>query len=160
MEDKRNDVLVVDDGAVRVGINNQFGDEIGVFYFYPTDIGIIKRFNEVADKFKDVVKPLENVSIGADGKAQDDADVKALTEAENNLFELCNYLFGGDFAKAFFGKMNPFSPVNGKFYAEIALDVVSKYISDKFDAETKKITARVEKYTHGVRTGKHKDGKK
>ena len=35
--------ITVDDGSVRVPIKNLYGDEIGVFYFRPTDLGIIDR---------------------------------------------------------------------------------------------------------------------
>ena len=63
-------------------------------------------------------------------------------------------------SEAFFGKMHPFSPVNGRFYCENALDAVGKYISSQFDREVTKINNRVNRYTHGYRTGKHKDGKK
>ena len=151
--------LVVDDGSVRVPVKNTFGDEIGVFYFRPTDIGILKRFEEVSNKFDDVVEPLRTVNINPDGTGESNTDVEALREAEKRLYELCDYLFGGNLSEAFFGKMNPFSPVNGSFYCENALNMVAKYISSKFGKETQKITSRVEKYTHGVRTGKHKDGR-
>ena len=56
--------------------------------------------------------------------------------------------------------MNPFSPVRGRFYCEYALDAVGQFIGKQFDEEIKAINTRVEKYTHGYRTGKHKDGKK
>lgn len=152
--------IVVDDGAVRVPIKNLLGEEIGVFYFNPTDISIVKRFNEVAAKFNTVTEPLTNANINPDGTGVSEMDTQALEEAEKRLYELVNYLFGGDMAGAFFGKMNPFSPVKGKFYAENALNAVSNYISAQFEEETKQINQRVDKYVHGYRTGKHKDGKK
>ena len=46
--------IVIDDGSRRVPINNKFGEEIGVFYFRPTDIGMIDRYNKMAEKFPDV----------------------------------------------------------------------------------------------------------
>ena len=69
-------------------------------------------------------------------------------------------LFGGNMSEAFFGKMHPFSPINGHFYCENALSAVGAYISRQFDREVKKVNSRVERYTHGYRTGKHKGGKK
>ena len=41
--------ITVDDGFQRIPITNKYGDEIGVFYFNPTDIGIIERYNSLAD---------------------------------------------------------------------------------------------------------------
>ena len=47
----QNTGIVVDDGSVKESIKNKHGDEIGVFYFRPTDIGIIDRYNKVAGDF-------------------------------------------------------------------------------------------------------------
>ncbi len=154
--------IVVDDGSVEVPIRNRQGDTIGVFYFRPSDIGIIERYNKVVGDFDKVTEPLESVNIAPDGTAaeKDAAEQAALKEAESRLYEACNYLFGGNFAEAFFGKMHPFSPINGHFYCENALTAVGKYISAQFEREVKKVNTRVERYTHGYRTGKHKGGKK
>lgn len=152
--------IVVDDGAERVPIRNTLGEEIGVFYFNPTDVGIVKRFKEVANQFGTVAEPLANIDINPDGTTNGENESEALEKAEAKMFELVNYLFGGDCASAFFGKMNPFSPVNGKFYAENVLNAVAQYVSKKMEVETERINTRVDKYTHGYRTGKHKDGRK
>lgn len=149
--------ISVDDGTVRVPVKNKQGEEIGVFYFRPTDINIIKRYNEVIDKFDNIVAPLENVGISSDGTAQDmndQAAIEALKDAETRLFEATDYLFGGNMSEAFFGKMNPFSPVNGHFYCESAINAVGSFINTQFDRETKKISSRVSRYT------KRKGGRK
>ena len=152
--------IVVDDGSVAVPIKNTLGDVIGQFRFRPTDFNIVKRFNEVSEKFGDVVKPLMDANIDNSGEGEDEESMRLLDEAEKNLFDLVDYLFDGNAAEAFFGKMHAFSPVDGKFYCENVLTAVGNFISAKFDAEINQISARVDKYTHGYRTGKHKDGKK
>lgn len=142
--------IVIDDGAVRVPIKNKQGEEIGVFTFHPTDVNIVKRYNEIVDKFDEITAPLENVSIAPDGTAADTNDAAAataLSEAEKRLFEAVDYLFDGNMSEAFFGKMNPFSPVNGYFYCESAINAVGKLINSKFDQETKRIENRVNRYT-------------
>lgn len=159
---KQNLNIVVDDGSVRVPVKNNHGDEIGVFYFRPGDIGIIDRYNRVAKDFDKITEPLENVNINPDGTADENNEKEwtALQEATNRLYDACNYLFDGNFAEAFFGSMHPFSPVKGHFYCENAIDAVGKYISSQFDREVTDVNNRVNRYTHGYRTGKHKDGKK
>ncbi|MBQ7931332.1 MAG: hypothetical protein IJ334_10010, partial [Clostridia bacterium] len=116
--------IVIDDGSQRIPIENMNGDEIGVFYFHPTDVGIIQRYNEMMSKFDEIVAPLEEIDINADGTADanDEAAAKALKEAEKRLYEACDYIFGGNMSEAFFGKMHPFSPVGGLFYCESALN--------------------------------------
>jgi len=154
--------IVVDDGSVRESIRNKHGEEIGVFYFRPTDVGIIDRYNKIAADFEKITAPLENVNINPDGTVdeKDEAERAAMQEATKRLYDACNFLFDGNFAEAFFGSMHPFSPVNGRFYCENALDAVGKYISRQFDREVAKVNNRVSRYTHGYKTGKHKDGKK
>lgn len=160
----KTDLIVVDDGGVKVPVQNKVGEEVGVFYFHPGDIGIVERYNKVAADFDKITAPLESVNINPDGTADEgnEDDWKALSEAEERLYEACNFLFGGDFAGAFFGSMHPFSPVNGYFYCENALEAVGKYISRQFDREVDKVSKRVNKYTHGyqARTGKHRNGKR
>ncbi|MDO4381287.1 MAG: hypothetical protein Q4D20_10485 [Clostridia bacterium] len=155
-------VIIVDDGLVNVPIRNKAGEEIGVFSFRPTDMGIIDRFNEMTANFEEIIKPLEDIDINPDGTAdeKEEAQFVALKEAERKLYEVCDKVFGGNMSEAFFGKMHPFSIVNGKFYCENALEGVGNYISRRFDREVKKVNNRVDRYTHGYRTGKHKGGKR
>lgn len=143
--------LVVDDGTRRIPIKNTMGDEVGVFYFRPTDIGILKRYREVSETFAEVVKPLESVNITSDGTSTDDDGNEALEKAKGLLYEKIDYLFDSKCSEAFFGSMNPFSPVNGNFYCENVLNAVAGFISKQFDTEVKKINKRVGKYTDQYR---------
>lgn len=154
--------IVVDDGSVKVPILNKHNEEIGVFYFRPTDTGMIDRFNKLASTFDNIVAPLENLSINADGSVDEKnaAEMAAMQEATQRLYSACDELFEGNFSEAFFGKLHPFSIVNGVFYCESALDAVGKFISRQYDREIKKMNNRLNRYTHGYRTGKHKDGRK
>lgn len=152
--------IVVDDGSITVPIRNTQGEMIGHFRFRPTDFNIVKRYNEIAQKFGEVIQPLIDANIDANGEGEDEESVKILDKAETELFKLVDYMFDGNMAEAFFGKMHAFSPVDGHFYCENALAAVGQFISQRFDEETKQISDRVDKYTHGYRTGKHKNGKK
>lgn len=159
-EIKKVEELVVDDGSITVPIKNTIGEAVGEFKFRPADFNIVNRYNEISEKFADVIKPLAEANITANGEGADESSIKILNEVEENLFDLVDYLFDGNAAEAFFGKMHAFSPVDGKFYCENVLNAVGEFISRKFDAEIKKMNARIDKYTHGYKTGKHKDGKK
>ena len=83
--------IVVDDGSVRESIRNRHGDEIGVFYFRPTDVGMVDRYNKMAADFDKITAPLENVNINPDGTVDEknEAEMNAMREAEKNLFEAC-----------------------------------------------------------------------
>ena len=158
VEFQQEEVIVVNDGRRRVRIQNQLGEDIGVFLFNPTDLNIVNRYNEVADQFKDVVAPLNNASITADGDAADEDSISILNTAENKMIELLDYVINGDSRSAFFGKVQVFSPTDGSFYCESVLNALGQYISMNFDKEISAINSRVEKHTHGYRTGKHRKG--
>lgn len=147
MADIKPMAITIDDGSVRVPINNLSGEELGVFYFRPTDVGIIERYNSMLDKIDAITEPLAGVDITAEGEAKDEAEMAALKEAERRLYEVLNTMFGGNMAEAFFGKMHPFSPVGGSFYCERAIEAVGEFISRQFDIEAKKMSQKVKKYT-------------
>lgn len=144
-----NFAITVDDGARRVPILNMDGEEIGAFRFHPTDIGIIERYNRMAEQFDAITEPLEGLNL--DG--EDSADLTspsvtaALGEAQGRLYEAVNRLFASDgAAEAFFGTMHPFSPVNGEFYATQVLQKVGAFIGEQFDTETKAMSKKARKY--------------
>ena len=149
MNENLNMVITVDDGSRRVPIQNMSGEEIGAFTFHPTDIGIIQRYNALAESFDDITAPLEGVAA-ADGEGVDISDprcAEALTEAGRRLYEAVDKLLGCEgAAEAFFGRMNPFSPVGGEFYCTQVLNAVGAYISRAFDAETAKFSDKAKKY--------------
>lgn len=141
--------IVVDDGKKRVPIKNQFGEELGVFYFRPTDLGIIDRYEKAAAKFAAVASELEQTAIAPDGSASaDDPEIFAsLDRAREKLFGLVDEIFDGNAAEAFFGKVNPFSPINGHFYCEIMIENLGKFINAQFADEIDKTSKRLSKYT-------------
>lgn len=149
MANNMNFAITVDDGSRRVPILNTDGEEIGAFRFHPTDIGIIERFNRMAEQFDAIAEPLEGLSVPEGGEMEltDPKLVEALTEAESRLNAAVNKLFGSDdAAAAFFGKMHPFSPVNGEFYATQVLEKVGAFIGAQFDTETKAMSKKARKY--------------
>ena len=142
--------ITVDDGYQRIPINNKYGDEIGVFYFNPTDIGIIERYNKLADTFDAITEPLQGVQVDENDTSEESEakSLAAMDEAKNRLYAAVDELFGGNAAEAFFGKVHPFSPVDGNFYCENVLKTVGQFIGKQFDVETKKMSARVQQYTN------------
>ena len=136
--------IVVDDGSRRVPILNTRGEEIGAFTFRPTDIGIIQRYNELVARFDEIVGPLQ-AAAGAD-----EAGVaEALEQAGARLSDAVNALFGSEgAAEAFFGRMNPFSPVGGEFYCQQVLRSVGDYIGHAFDRETAEFSEKAKAYAN------------
>ena len=151
--------IVVDDGSRRVPIQNKDGVEIGAFTFHPTDLGIIKRYNDLTDRADAIFEPLAQMSAELGDKDVDISDpryAQALDEAGKRLYEAVNALFGSDdAAQAFFGRMDPFSPVGGAFYCAQVLDAVGAFIGAQFEQETARFSENAKKYANrATRRGK------
>lgn len=139
--------LVVDDRKISVPVVNGSGEQIGVFAFDPTDISMVTRYDEVSDKFAQALQGIEK-SGGLD----------ALNEAGDKIIEFLDYVTGGNSREAFFSKIHPLSPQNGRFYCEQVFEVIGAFIRQSFEAEGAMIGKRVSDHTHGYRTGKHAKG--
>ena len=66
MENTKN-ILAIDDGLEEIKIQNRFGHELGVFYFRPTDTGIIDRYNEALTMLEKAVAPLHREKYTYEG---------------------------------------------------------------------------------------------
>ena len=139
--------LVVDDRKISVPVVNRSGEQIGVFSFDPLDIGMVERYNEVSEKF---TQALQNIQTGG--------GLDALNEAGDKIIEFLDYVTGGNSREAFFSKIHPLSPQNGRFYCEQVFEVIGAFIRQSFEAEGAMIGKRVSDHTHGYRTGKHAKG--
>jgi len=146
-----NMAITVDDGSRRVPIMNTRGEEIGAFTFHPTDIGIVGRYNAMVERFDRVTEPLQALA-GEDGEAlalEDPRYAAAIDEATRRVVAEVDALFGSDdAAQGFFGRMNPFSPVDGVFYCAKVLEAVGTYIGQAFDQETARFSERAKGYTN------------
>lgn len=136
--------LIVDDGSRRYEIKNTLGEVVGEFTLTPTDLGIYERYAQMQEEIEDIVKPMESVG--------DDPDMATFTgateETKERLFAAINRMFGGDVAGKLFGKLHPFTPVNGRFYFDRVLEVVGAQINAVFESEAVKFGEHVEKYTN------------
>ena len=152
------DVIVVDDGYKLITVKNSLGEVVGKFRFNPTDINIVNRYREISDQFQDVLKPLKDAEITAEGEAGDEQSVDLVNEAEKKMIELMDYMLNCDSREAFFSKTHLFTPTDGNFYCQNVFESIGQFISMKFDSEIKKMHSNIDKHTHGYRTGKHRKG--
>lgn len=149
MADENSLRIVIDDGFKKIPIENMHGEQIGTFYFNPTDVGIIDRYNRLAKEFGEITEPMgRNAPEDATDEEKLDFDVRMKKESTERLFAACNDLFGGDFASAFFGTTDPWSPVDGMFYCEKAITLIGDFISQQFDEQVEKMNERVNKYAN------------
>ena len=155
--------LNIDDGLEKIVISNRYGDELGVFYFRPTDTSIIDRYNESLTRLDTALEPIVNNTEAAqiaDTEEAARAIREAMKEARARLCAVFDYLFDANVSEAFFSRVDPFTLSGGRFYCENVLEAIGNFISERIGVEVKHMNKRVAQYTHGYRTGKHKNGKK
>ena len=139
--------IVIQDRRISVPVRNQLGEQIGVFRFDPTDVNIVKRYNEASEKFAEILN-------GIDGE-----DANAFDEAGEKIIEFLDYVLGGNSREAFFAQTHPLSPQDGRFYCEQVFEMIGNFIVQKFEAESGMLNKRISTQTHGYRSGKHKKGR-
>lgn len=138
--------IQVDDGRIYVPIRNTHGEEIGAFYFNPADMGIISRYHTLMEELPKVI---EKIEIDTDTMQ---STGESIEQVEEKVYKLINtFLASEDAATAFFGKVSPLALCNGKLYLENVLNAVGVFIDKQFDVQTKKFSAKVSKYTKGLK---------
>ncbi len=131
-------IIKISTGAKRYELQDADGEVIGKFKFNPSDVGIIERYEKVADWFN-------AIEIGEEFGLPEAIDLS------NGIKEQFDYLFGYPVSTGLFTKCNPLSPTeNGDFFFEVVVDalvsVVSKETDMRMDKKIKRIQKAVAKY--------------
>ena len=87
---------IIDDGTIEVKLENKFGKQICAVHIRPADISIIDRLNSLMDDFSDIVEPLKECDINADGTAKFESQWAAIKQVEAALIERINTVFDMD----------------------------------------------------------------
>lgn len=138
---------IIDDGTREYTLKNQFGQTVCTLHFRPNDLSLYDRYNATKNEFADIIKPLAEIDINADGTAGADEGMAVLKKAETLLRDALKKLLDSDDADAAFEKRNPFSSVGGRFFCEIVIDAIGQMIEKAFAEEAEASAKRVAKYT-------------
>lgn len=139
--------LGIEDGTECIKLRNAFGEEIGSFTFRPSDTAIVDRYEKIQKDLNRITEPLEKA---AGGNGNDEEYFKALRDAKKRLYKALDYLFDAPVSSECFKHMDPFSPVKGRFYCEIVIETLGRFIEERFGAETKAVNDHIRKYTSGI----------
>lgn len=134
--------IVVDRGLEEFEIVDKNDKLLGKFEMNPGDLEMIKRYEEVAEKFN---------HIGDDIDENESTEV-ILAKAEARVYELIDYLFNAEISNSFFSITSPFTPLkSGEYYIENVLNAIGKLIEDESGKRFKKVQAKMNKYTEKYR---------
>ena len=144
-------VFTVDDGTREVTLVNTFGKVICRIHFRTGEIAIMDRFNALTHDLPEMLKPLQQVDIKADGTAADaDKGWAVIKKVEGMLKQRINALLDMDEADEIFKTRSPFSSVGGVFFVERVLDAIGDAITAQIKEETALSQARIAEYTDDV----------
>lgn len=144
-------VFAVDDGTREVTLVNTYGKVICRIHFRTGELAIMDRFNALTEDLPEIVKPLEHVSMNADGTADDNDDNWAVIKrVEGNLKQRINALLDTDEADEIFKTRSPFSSIGGVFFVEHVLKALGDAIVAQIEEESALSQARIAKYLDDV----------
>lgn len=130
--------LIIDSGLVTYDIKDKDGRSYGKFSFNPSDLGIVKRHEEVINSFSKMEIP----------EMKEDDFSKELKEIDNFISEKIDYLLGTNVSETFFNIMSPLSPLaNGQFFIESVLDAIGQAIKNETGERVKKVAGKIKKHT-------------
>lgn len=132
--------IIIEDGLKTYEIANKSGKIYGSFSFDPSDMGILKRYNEV-------VKVFEGMDFNF---LEDDItqNIEKYVEIENVVNEKIDYLFNSDVSSTIFSITSPLTIIpSGKLFLKSALEAIGQVIENETGERVKKMNNRVNKYT-------------
>ena len=92
MADKKN-IIVIDDGTRELVLKNQFNATICKLHIRTSDLSLMDRYNDLMNDLGDVVKPLSEVCIKADGTAEFETEWAVIKKVEADLTARLGKLF-------------------------------------------------------------------
>lgn len=129
------EILIIDDGVKDYVFKNNKGDIFAEFSFNPADTGIVERYKEIIDFFKEYNYDIEGDTF--DFIEKFNAEIK----------EKFAYMLGAN-ADGLFMKYTAMSIMgNGDFYAEVILDQVGQIIEKEMGVKFAEKKARIQKAT-------------
>ena len=146
MATNKNNVIVIDDGTREIRIENKYGEEICKVHIRAGDYSILDRYQTVMNDIPNILKPLYNTGIKADGTGEFEQDWKVIKEVETALLDRMAELFDSDDVRQIFKKRNPFSSVGGQFFAMIVLNGLGAEMARVVEEENKLSEKRMSKY--------------
>lgn len=145
-DSRKRNIIEIDDGTKEFSIVNKYGQDICKIHIRTSDMSILGRLRAMQDAIPDIVKDLENVDIGNDGKSDDMDAYNVIHTAEVRMAQELGKVFDTDEIMQIFEKRSMFSPMNGQFFVTLVLDALVKEIAASVQEETRKTNERIEKY--------------
>ena len=131
--------LEFNDGLKRLAIN---GDENRIITINPTDISIVKRYNEVIPQLDELSEKYKQIS--------QEKVVEAVSELDRKAREFIDYIIGAEVSVTVFGTANCLSYAGGQTIFENFLTAYMDYMTPAIKSEYDKSKNNIQKYTNQI----------
>lgn len=132
--------LEFDDGLKHLAIN---GDENRIITINPTDIAVIKRYNEVIPQLDELSEKYKEIP--------QEKTVEIISELDKKAREFIDYIIGSSVSETVFGTANCLSYAGGQTIFENFLTAYMNYMTPAIKSEYEKSKKRIEKYTKHIK---------
>lgn len=132
--------LEFNDGLKRLSIN---GNENRIITINPTDIAVIKRYNEVIPQLDELSEKYKEVP--------QEKTVEIISELDKKAREIIDYIIGFPVAETVFGTANCLSYAGGQTIFENFLTAYMEYMKPEIKAEYERSKKRIKKYTNQLK---------
>ncbi len=117
------------------------GNVLTTISFNPSDINIVRRYEEVMRSLTELKFKFRNRTAKTDL-------AKLLDEVDAITYEKVDYLLNAKVSDKIFSVMGPFSPLeSGKFYVEVVLNAIGQIIKTENEKHSKQVEAAINKHT-------------
>ena len=136
-----SNTIKIDSNVKNYDFVDSDGNVLVTISFNPSDINIVRRYEETMRALTEVKFKFSNRSAKTDL-------AKLLDEVDAITYEKIDYLLNAKVSDKIFSIMGPFSPLeSGKFFVEIVVDAIGQIIKTENKKRADKVEAAINKHT-------------
>ena len=136
-----SNTIKIDSNVKNYDFVDSDGNVLVTISFNPSDINIVRRYEETMRALTEVKFKFSNRSAKTDL-------AKLLDEVDAITYEKIDYLLNAKVSDKIFSIMGPFSPLeSGKFFVEIVMDAIGQIIKTENKKRADKVEAAINKHT-------------
>lgn len=150
LDETRNDIQDIDLSETRRKRFRIDGDNDRILELNTSDMGIIKRLNDLLPKLKSLQTDAAKELVFGDEMSDEDgmrvaSDV--LTRIDSDMRDIVDEIFDSNVSEVCAPEGSMYDPFNGKFRYEHIIETLVKLYEDNIKKETQKVAERVNKHT-------------
>ena len=126
------------------------GDNSKIIELNPSDVNVIIRAKEVYTKLNSLAQRAGALLVDKEEATTEKGLKKvadALEQLDKEMRDMIDYMFDSPVSAVLAKDMNMYSPVNGEFWFEHCIEVLSNLYENNFNSEFRKMKTKIDKHT-------------